>query len=213
MEAGKIKASTLLISVGVIVAVETAAKIGGGGLFHPVIVLGAARLIEAMLFLGIIAGSGQGLDAVGLGFGQILTGIGKGLLWSGAFGALAGLVLGAAYLVGADPAALLHFEMPAETSGRVYLLVVAGLAAPITEEIFFRGVLYGFLRRWGVAAAVSLSTLFFVLPHITGTTLPTTQIVGGVVFAAAYEKEGKLTTPITIHVLGNLSIMTLSAIG
>jgi len=38
------------------------------------------------------------------------------------------------------------------------------------------------------------------------------QIVGGIIFAIAYEKEGSLIVPITIHVLGNMAIFTLSLI-
>jgi hypothetical protein len=39
-----------------------------------------------------------------------------------------------------------------------------------------------------------------------------TQIVGGVLFAIAYEIEGNLMTPITIHSLGNLAIFTISLV-
>jgi len=119
-------------------------------------------------------------------------------------------VCGVIYLFGKDPAALLHFQTPGRPSERIYLYIVAGLLAPVTEEIFFRGILYGFLRRWGIPTAVSLSTLLFVLPHLTSTAVPVVQLVGGVVFAAAYEVEKTLAAPIVIHILGNLSIMTLS---
>jgi hypothetical protein len=37
-----------------------------------------------------------------------------------------------------------------------------------------------------------------------------TQAIGGIVFAAAYEVEGKLMVPISIHVLGNIAIFSLS---
>jgi len=40
--------------------------------------------------------------------------------------------------------------------------------------------------------------------------IPLPQVVGGIVFAVAYEIEGSLMVPITIHVLGNLAIFTLS---
>jgi len=88
-------------------------------------------------------------------------------------------------------------------------LVIGGVIGPVAEEIFFRGILYGFFRRWGVYAAVALSTSLFVLPHLTGDSLPFTQIVGGIVFAAAYERENNLMVPITIHCLGNLAIFSI----
>jgi hypothetical protein len=37
-------------------------------------------------------------------------------------------------------------------------------------------------------------------------------VVGGVLFAAAYEKEKNLLVPVTIHCLGNLAIFSLSLI-
>ena len=38
---------------------------------------------------------------------------------------------------------------------------------------------------------------------------PVTQIVGGVVFCLAYEKEKSLLVPIVIHMLGNAALFTL----
>jgi len=35
-------------------------------------------------------------------------------------------------------------------------------------------------------------------------------VVGGIVFAIAYETEGSLMAPLTIHVLGNTAIFALS---
>ena len=76
----------------------------------------------------------------------------------------------------------------------------------------FRGLLYGFFRRWGVFSALVLSTLMFVSVHFAGGGAGIPQVVGGIVFAIAYEVEGYLMTPITIHVLGNAAIFTLSLI-
>jgi membrane protease YdiL (CAAX protease family) len=60
--------------------------------------------------------------------------------------------------------------------------------------------------------AIVLSTLIFVLSHPLAHGFPVTQAIGGIVFAVAYEAEGSLMTPIAIHILGNLSIFTLSLI-
>jgi len=57
-----------------------------------------------------------------------------------------------------------------------------------------------------------LSTLFFVLSHPARHTIPVTQLIGGILFAVAYEMEKNLLVPITIHVLGNLAIFTLALI-
>ena len=37
-------------------------------------------------------------------------------------------------------------------------------------------------------------------------------MIGGILFAVAYEMEKNLLVPITIHVLGNLAIFTLALI-
>jgi len=83
------------------------------------------------------------------------------------------------------------------------------MEGPVAEEIFFRGILYGFFRRWGAVAAVVLSTVIFVLAHPIFPGIPLPQVVGGVVFAVAYEVEGSLMVPITIHALGNMAIFLL----
>jgi membrane protease YdiL (CAAX protease family) len=88
--------------------------------------------------------------------------------------------------------------------------VVGGVLSPVAEEVLFRGVLYGFFRRWGVAAALIASTLLFVAAHRPGSVLPIPQIVGGVLFALAFERTRNLMTPITIHVLGNLGLFVLA---
>ena len=92
----------------------------------------------------------------------------------------------------------------------IYLLV-GGIVGPLAEEVFFRGLIYGFLRRWGAVVAVTVSTLIFVLAHPSAFSgIPFTQAVGGILFAMAYEKEQNLVAPITIHGLGNLAIFALS---
>jgi membrane protease YdiL (CAAX protease family) len=104
---------------------------------------------------------------------------------------------------------LIRIPLPSDPSEILQLFIVGGLVGPVTEELFFRGILYGYFRRWGIFPALFLSTLFFVLLHPVKV-LAVTQTVGGVLFAAAYEIEGNLLVPITIHVLGNLAIFSLA---
>jgi len=86
---------------------------------------------------------------------------------------------------------------------------VGGFIAPVAEELCFRGILYTYFRRWGIILALVASTIIFVVLHATHG-LPVTQIVGGIVFAVAYEISHNLMVPITIHALGNLAIFSLS---
>jgi hypothetical protein len=91
-------------------------------------------------------------------------------------------------------------------------LLVGVLIGPLAEEIFFRGILYGFFRKWGVPTAILLSTLLFVLSHThtSGSIIPVTQLIGGILLAISYEVEKNLLVPIAIHCLGNLAIFTLA---
>ena len=92
-----------------------------------------------------------------------------------------------------------------------HLNIEAGyVIAPVAEEIFFRGILYGFFRQWGIMVALVISTALFVISHAIGSGLPITQVIGGLLFAVAYEIEKNLLVPIIIHSLGNLAIFCLS---
>jgi hypothetical protein len=141
--------------------------------------------------------------------GKIFTGIKKGLIWSACFGIAAMVLIVLLYLAGIDALRMLYSPLP-DTKALIFIyLLIGGVIGPLAEEIFFRGILYGYLRRWGVYTAVTVSTLLFVLPHLAGSNLPVTQLVGGIVFALAYEKEKNLMVPVTIHCLGNLAIFSI----
>lgn len=97
-------------------------------------------------------------------------------------------------------------------AGAVGMVLLAGLAAPFAEEIFFRGLLYGLLRRyWGVVASVTVSALLFGAVHGILDVLPGTAVMGAVL-AIAYERSGTLWVPVTIHAMYNsLSLILLFA--
>jgi hypothetical protein len=96
------------------------------------------------------------------------------------------------------------------------LFLVGGIIGPIAEEIFFRGILYGYFRRWGVLPALVVSTGIFALVHLLIGPVQgfaVIQTVGGVVFAVSYELEKNLMVPITVHCLGNMAIFSLPLLG
>jgi membrane protease YdiL (CAAX protease family) len=110
-----------------------------------------------------------------------------------------------------NPMVFLRNPLPVTGPDITLFFAVGGLIAPAAEEIVFRGLVYGYLRRWGVAAGLVGTTLLFAAAHMASG-IPLTQIVGGLVFALAYEKEKNLMVPVVIHVLGNLAIFSLSLI-
>lgn len=135
----------------------------------------------------------------------------RGAVWSAGFGALAGIGALALAFMGLDPLRLIHMNLPTAPSTLALFFFTGGLVAPIAEELFFRGLLYTLLRPTGVVPALVLSTLCFAGAHAAGG-LPVTQIAGGLLFAAAFEKEGHIAVPILIHGAGNTALFTLSLI-
>jgi membrane protease YdiL (CAAX protease family) len=177
-------------------------------------VLGIARLLEITLFVLIFRRFGdQGTAEIGLNKGHFLHGLQKGAVWSVGFGVLVAAAYGLLLLLHINLLDMMKAEVPGTVMGILLFFLIGSLISPVAEEIFFRGVLYGFCRRWGISAALVISTLFFVLAHASAHRIPFPQIVGGILFALAYEKEKNLVVPITIHILGNLAIFTLALAG
>ena len=213
MEANKIKLGTVIISVAVIVVVELTARILiSRNLLAHFTGLGLARLAEIILLLIIVKAQQQNIATIGLALPKFYSGLKKGLIWAVSFGVAAGIVLLIIHLAGINLSGLFQMRLPSESSRLITFLLVGALIAPIAEEIFFRGILYGFFRRWGIPTAVILSTILFILPHSSGTAIPVTQLIGGILFAVSYEIEKNLWVPITIHCLGNLAIFTLATV-
>lgn len=212
MASNEIKTPVLILSLAAVVLTEaTAAGIISSGFMPPMIVIGLTRLIQATLLIMIVLVWYGNLAPIGLARDQISHGIKKGIIWSTAFGTcvlIIAIILLFTFKI--NPLTLFRSGLPDQTSARVYYYLAGVFWGPLTEEIFFRGIIYSYLRRWGILTAVTLSTLFFVLSHAVNTTFPVTQILGGILFAVAYEKEKMLMVPVTIHVSGNMAIITLS---
>ena len=213
MEANKIKLSTVIFSIVVIAAVEIVVRLLiNQGLVAPLTALGSARLAQIIFLLVLINIREKSLSAIGLASTGAYQGIKKGLIWAVFFGAAAGLALLIIYLLDINVLKLFQMQLPANGNKLIVFFLVGAFIAPVAEEIFFRGILYGFFRRWGMLTALVLSTLFFVLSHPSRHTIPITQMIGGILFAVAYELEKNLLVPIIIHVLGNLAIFALALI-
>ena len=79
------------------------------------------------------------------------------------------------------------------------------IAAPISEEVCFRGMLFGGLReRWPRLAAAAVSGLIFGGLHaITGISAVPVLAVFGFLLALLYEKTGSIVPGILLHMLNN----------
>jgi len=83
------------------------------------------------------------------------------------------------------------------------LLIV--IAAPISEEVCFRGMLFGGLREKlpRLAAALVTGIIFGGLHALTGVSAVPPLIVFGILLALLYEKTGSILPGILLHMLNN----------
>ncbi len=135
---------------------------------------------------------------------------------AGAWGAviLYGLVLTLIFGEGAAP----EQDVEELFSSKAVLPVVGVavvLAAPLAEEVFFRGFVFpGLIRLLGVGGALAASGLLFAMFHVTGPDsagliIPFTLI--GMLFAWLYYKTGTIWTSIAAHLVFNLVSFILLA--
>lgn len=173
--------------------------------------IGLTRIAGCAGIGGLIFYFHRTLAPAGLSLSETAHGIRRGLLYTLLFAAAAASGFLVLWLYGIEnPARLIHTRLPVNTYERLFFFITGGILAPLLEELFFRGILYNYLKRWGVIVAVIFSTAAFAAIHSTGSSIPVTQIVGGLVFALSYEKEKSLLVPIIIHSSGNIAIFSLS---
>jgi membrane protease YdiL (CAAX protease family) len=207
----------VLIAVGFIVAVASAARLGPR---HLMLVAGP---VGAVAMLGLARRAGLGLDALGLGRRSWLRG--------GAYAVVCVAAVAVVYTVGV----LLPATRTAFLDDRyrdhirtalVNATVVIPLGTVLFEEVAFRGVLWSLVcQRRGAAWATAVSSALFgcwhVLPSLRlnkvnpavadavgpGTGGRTLAVVGAVAFTAAAgvllcelrRRSGSLLAPVGLH--------------
>ena len=86
--------------------------------------------------------------------------------------------------------------------GSVLTWISMVLVLPFGEELWFRGGLYGALRRVvSVPLAVAISAAAFGFMHDAAYMLPTAAL--GAALAVLYERSGSLAAPLAFHALHN----------
>lgn len=208
MDTKKVGVKPFIISLVSLVLIESIrAFLTHLGFKFSIFHLGGIRILELIVFVTTINLWGNGMISMGLSGPEIRPGVISGIIWSACFGGVVLLGFGALYVMGINPIKLFQGRLPEKTMDLIIYFLVGGLIAPIVEEFFFRGILYGFFRQWGVLTAIILSTFLFVLAHPGATPI---QVIGGIIFALSYEKEGKLMAPIIIHITANNALFALS---
>jgi membrane protease YdiL (CAAX protease family) len=95
------------------------------------------------------------------------------------------------------------FQESGSLGFRFLVIIAAAVTAPLAEEIFFRGFVYGVLKRYTDApfAALASSLMFAVIHMHVGSLLPLCMLA--VLFCLAYEITGCLLAPMLLHAVFN----------
>jgi hypothetical protein len=99
----------------------------------------------------------------------------------------------------------LDFILPKDFSwlGAAGMFIAAGFLVPLAEELFFRGLIYTWMRQsLSVWIAIPLNALVFGLVHGEISVTVATGLLG-IVLAWFYERSKSLWAPILIHALVN----------
>jgi membrane protease YdiL (CAAX protease family) len=130
------------------------------------------------------------------------------------FGYLAAVAVYASFVVQPDQEDIARdLGLDSETIAAAFSVLLIAFLAPVSEEMFFRGMLYGGLRvRTGpIAAALVSGVVFGILHATTGLSAVPPLAILGVVLALLYEKTGSLWPPIMLHFVNNALALALSA--
>jgi membrane protease YdiL (CAAX protease family) len=205
---GAIQTKIFLKALLALVVFETAAiltaKVRGS---FPIEHLGLLRIVESIVLILIVRLQKEGLGIIGLDSRRLISGFKTGVIWSLIFAVTAALGFLILFFFKLNPFNSIRVPLPQTPRDLMIFFLVGGVIAPISEEIFFRGILFSYLSKWGLLKAVIISTLIFVFFHPQA---GLTQAVGGVVFALSYYFGHSLLAPIIIHSLGNLALFSIS---
>jgi membrane protease YdiL (CAAX protease family) len=131
--------------------------------------------------------------------------------------ALANLAAGWTYrlLAGrpAPPQRILELLPYIDPGPRVLMAGISVLIAPLAEELFFRGLLFGALRaRYGFWTAGLLSSALFAAVHLSAVhVLPLTVL--GMALCWLYERTGSLWSSVAMHALNNAFVLAVVFFG
>jgi len=133
-------------------------------------------------------------NTMGIGCGMLVVGYGIILIHN--------LIITA---LGIDTQGQQIFDVINAIDSPVWFFLAAVVAAPLVEEIFFRGFLFqGFRKRYGWLPALLLSSSIFAAAHLDPVSFIPTFILG-VVLAYLYHRSNSVWPGIIFHFLINAS--------
>jgi membrane protease YdiL (CAAX protease family) len=88
----------------------------------------------------------------------------------------------------------------------VFSFLVAGMLAPIVEELLFRGLLYrAWEARWGWFWSMLATSAVFAAYH----PVPFAAFIGSIIFVIVLRRTGSIWSPILVHGIGNMFLSPL----
>jgi hypothetical protein len=82
------------------------------------------------------------------------------------------------------------------------MLTLGAVLVPLGEELIFRGVVFGWLRRWPLPVAVIVSALIFAVMHGFSVVFPVALVLG-IVTALVYHRSGSIWPAVVLHMVNN----------
>ncbi|MCD4743890.1 MAG: CPBP family intramembrane metalloprotease [Desulfobacteraceae bacterium] len=176
----------------------------------PITTIMIVRTVQIFLMVFILKSNPNNLKLSGLSLQNFSQGYKTGLIWSATFGITVLTLYFSLNFIGINTLKYLLIKLPKNNLETILFFITAGLISPIAEELFFRGFIYTYFRKYNAFIAIIISTTFFALPHFQLNTFPVIPIIGGIVFALSFEYSKSLAAPIIIHISGNLTIFLLT---
>lgn len=141
--------------------------------------------------------------------------------WKAAMSGLALMLFNAGlsiWLVPPEGAKIPLEELTRTNGGLALFGFMAIFIAPISEEILFRGYMFApFERRWGSKAAIAITSLLFMTPHLAqlGDYWQGVILIGllGVVAGALRAYTGGLRAPVICHFVYNFFLVLIEVLG
>ncbi|MBN2317889.1 MAG: CPBP family intramembrane metalloprotease [Acidobacteria bacterium] len=121
------------------------------------------------------------------------------------------LVLAISRSTGTTPTHPIVNEIQSDPFILILLFGLASIWAPVVEETFFRGALFGYLRlRWSWPIASALTGFLFAVIHPQGWVAVPALTTIGFILGAIREWRGSIIAPMTAHALNNGTVLLLA---
>ena len=118
-----------------------------------------------------------------------------------AMGSVSGVLLNVFSAFGLNEPELFAND-PTTTAGWICYALLLCVAAPLCEELLFRGALLTLLRPYGAGFAVACQAILFSVFHRTVAQMPYT-VVGGLLFGYLAVRYGGILPSLLLHALNN----------